>query len=164
MAGPLNLRLGYHYRNNDTATSQASGARDTLLAATYNFGPVKGHLGVGIDKGVNSSNPRNPGNPYGYAVAPLASTDSTDLLLGLSSVRGPHTLMASYVRKDDKTPRDQDAAQVAIGHRYALSRRTDTYLVLSHIGNRRGAGYTVGHASDTGTGNQVVSAGVRHLF
>lgn len=79
-------------------------------------------------------------------------------------MRGPHIWMASCVSKDDKTAPNQDAAEVALGHRYALSRRTDTYVVLSHIGNRRGAGYTVGHASDTGTGNQVVSAGVRHVF
>lgn len=163
-AGPLHVRLGYHYRNNDTPTTRTGGARDTLLAATYDFGPVKGHFGYGIDQGPNSSNPRNPGNPYGYAVAPVASTDSTDLLLGLSAVRGPHRFMASYVRKDDRTWRDQDATQLAIGHRYALGRRTDTYLVLSHIGNRHGAGYTVGHASDSGSGNRVCSAGVRHQF
>lgn len=164
LAGPLNVRLGYHYRNNDTAASQTSSGRSTLLAATYNFGPVRGHLGLGVDKGVNSSTPRNPGNPYGYAVAPVASLDSTDLLLGLSAVRGRHTWLASYVRKDDKTALNQDAVQVAVGHRYALSRRTDTYVVLSHISNHNGAGYTVGHASDTGTGNQVASVGIRHLF
>ena len=164
LAGALNLRLGYHYRNNDTATGQTSSARDTLLAATYKVGAVKGHFGYGVDKGVNSSNPRNPGNPYGYAVTPVASTDSTDLLLGLSAVHGPHTWLASYVRKEDRTVRNQDATQVAIGHRYALSRRTDTYIVLSHIDNRNGASYTVGHASDTGTGNQVASVGVRHVF
>lgn len=160
MAGPLTVRLGYHYRNNDTA----SPARNTLLGAIYDVGPVKLHLAYGIDKGDHSSLPRNAGNPYGSAVAPVASADSTDLLLGLSSVRDAHTFMASYVRKDDRTRYDQDAVQVAVGHRYALSRRTDTYLVLSHISNRRGAGYTVGHASDIGVGNQVLSAGVRHTF
>ena len=162
--GPFTARLGYHYRNNDSATGTASPARNTLLGAIYDAGPVKLHVAYGIDKGDNSSLPRNVGNPYGSATAPVPSTDSTDLLLGLSSARGAHTFMASYVRKDDRSRYDQDAVQVAMGHRYALSRRTDTYLVLSHISNRRGAGYTVGHASDIGVGNQVLSAGVRHTF
>lgn len=166
--GPLNVRLGYHYRNNDTdnniALARRSSARNTLLAATWDFGLAKAHLGYGVDKGLNSSALRNPGNPYGYTPAPTGSLDSTDLLLGLSRSLGPHTFMASLVRKDDRTEPDQDARQLALGHRYALSRRTDTYVSLAHIRNRRGAGYAVGHASETGTGNKAFAAGVRHQF
>jgi len=164
LAGPLNLRLGYHYRNSDTPTLQRSSARNTLLAATYQFTHIKAHLAWGIDKGVGSSILRNAGNPYGYASAPGPSEDSTDLLVGLSAARGAHTFMASFIHKDEKTARNQDAAQVALGHRYALSRRTDTYAVVSHISNRRGASYTVGHASDVGNSSRVYSVGVRHLF
>jgi len=164
LAGPLVLRLGYHYRNNDTLTRRTSSARNLLLGATYQFASVKAHLAYGIDKGVNSAILRNGSNPYGYAIAPTPSSDSTDLLVGLSAVRGAHTLMASYICKNDRTAFNQDATQVAIGHRYALSRRTDTYIAVSHISNQRGAGYTVGHASEIGSASQVYSAGVRHLF
>jgi len=164
LAGPLTLRLGYHYRNSDTPALQRSSARNTLLAATYQFAHMKAHLAWGIDKGVGSSILRNAGNPYGYASTPVHSEDSTDLLVGLSAVRGAHTFMASFIRKDDKTARNQDAAQFAVGHRYALSLRTDTYAAVSHISNRRGASYTVGHASDIGTASRVYSVGVRHLF
>jgi predicted porin len=162
--GALNLRLGYHYRNSDTPASRRGGARNWLLAATYAFGPVKAHVGYGVDKGADSSLPRNPGNPYGYAVTPAGSADSTDLLLGLSASAGRHTILASYVCKDDRTGLGQDARQLALGHRYALSRRTDTYLAVAHIRNRKGAGYTVGNASEAGTGNQAFSAGIRHQF
>ena len=164
VVGPLSLRLGYHHRNNDTPTRQITSARNVLLGAAYLFGSVKAHLAYGTDKGVNSAILRNPGNPFGYASAPVASTDSTVLLVGLSAVYGAHTFMASYIGKNDKTTFDQDATQVAIGHRLALSRRTDTYVAVSHISNRRGAGYTVGHASEGGTASQVYSAGVRHIF
>lgn len=160
--GPLMARLGYHQRSNLPAGS--SQARNTLLALTWDFGLFKAHAGYGVDKGVGSSAPRNPDNPYGHAAAPVDSRDSTDLLLGLSAVCGRHTWLASAVRKDDKTSFNQDAVQYALGHRYALSRRTDSYLVLSHISNRNGAGYTAGHASSTGSGNRALSAGLRHTF
>lgn len=162
--GALNVRLGYHYRNNDTAAGRRGSGRNTLLAATWDFGPVKAHLGYGVDKGFNSAALRNPGNPYGHAVTPLGSLDSTDLLLGLSRSSGPHSFMASYVRKDDRSAANQDAGQLALGHRYALSRRTDTYLSLTYIRNRNGAGYAVGNASELGTGNRALAAGIRHQF
>lgn len=164
LAGPLNMRMGYHYRNSDTPTLQRSSARNTLLAATYQFSHIKAHLAWGIDKGVGSSTLRNAGNPFGYESAPRPSEDSSDLLVGLSAVRSAHTFLASFVRKDDKTARNQDAVQVAIGHRYALSPHTDTYAAVSNTNNRRGASYTVGHASDIGNANRVYSVGVRHLF
>lgn len=163
-AGRLNLRLGYHYRNTDTPSIRRGGARNALLAATYGFGAIKAHLGYGVDKGAGSDAPRNPGNPYALSAAPAGSTDSTDLLLGLTASSGPHTLMVSYVRKDDRTGFDRDARQFAIGHRYVLSRRTDTCVALSRITNRNGAGYTAGNASEAGTGSRAISAGIRHQF
>jgi predicted porin len=163
-AGQLNWRLGYHYRNNDTPTSQRSSARNILLAATYDFKWFKAHFGYGIDKGVNSSALRNTSNPYGHAVTPVGSTDSTDLLLGLSATSDLHTFLVSYVYKNDKTGPGQDGRQIALGHRYALSKRTDTYLTWGHIDNRNGASYAVGGAIEAGTGNRAFGAGIRHQF
>jgi len=163
-SGALHVRLGYHYRNTDTPTLRRGSARNTLLAATWDLGVVKAHLGYGVDKGFDSSALRNSANPYGYVPAPSGSLDSRDMLLGLSKAAGLHTLMASYVRKDDRTAPNQDARQVSLGHRYALSRRTDTYLSLTHIGNRNGAGYAVGSAIEAGSGNKAIAAGLRHQF
>lgn len=161
-AGPIKARVGYHQRR--STTKDGGIARNTLLAITYNFGLFKAHFGYGVNQGINSSTPRNLDNPYGYTVAPVNSANSADWLLGLSAVHGRHTWLASCVRKDDRTLANQDAVQYALGHRYALSQRTDTYLVLAHISNRNGAGYTVGHASSTGTGNRAASVGVRYTF
>ncbi len=161
--GPLNVRLGYHYRNNDTATTKTSGGRDTLLAVTYNFGFLKAHFGYGIDQGVNSSIARSAANNFGHGL-PISSTDSRDLLLGVTVPFGPHTFLASYIHKDDKTALDQDANQYAVGYRYSLSKRTDLYASYAHITNKNGAGYTVGSSIEAGGGNGAYSVGIRHMF
>ncbi|MEC5217550.1 putative porin [Actimicrobium sp. GrIS 1.19] len=163
--GPIAVRLGYHNRNNDTATvTNTSAAKNTLLALTYDLSVVKLHLGYGVDKGTNSSILRNTGNPYGSAVAPIASTDSRDLLLGVTVPFGVHTLLGSYIRKDDKTGNNRDANQWAIGYRYALSKRTDLYSSYARIKNDNGAGYTVGSAIEAGSGDKAFNVGVRHTF
>ena len=162
--GPVVVRLGYHNRNNNTlADKSLSNARDTLLAMTYDFNVVKLHLGFGIDKGLNSS-PLRTVNAYGATVAPVGSTDSRDLLVGVTVPMGPHTLLASYIHKDDRNDLDQDATQYAIGYRYALSKRTDVYTSYARISNKNGAGYTVGSAIEGGSGDKAFNLGVRHTF
>lgn len=164
-AGPLKVRLGYHYRNNDTAqVRNLSPAKNTVLAAVYDFGVLKAHLAYATNKGLNSSPLRNAANPYGYAVAPVASVDSEDVLAGVTIPFGAHSVFASYIRKDDKTGPDQDASQAAIGYRYVLSKRTDIYSSYASIDNANGAGYTIGNASESGTGDRSFSLGIRHVF
>ena len=163
--GPQAVKLAYHNRNNDTATFKNAGsARTTVMTATYDFGPAKAHLAYGTDKGVNSAPLRNATNPFAYAVAPTPSTDSADLLLGVTVPVGVQTWMASYIRKNDKTAFNQDAEQFALGYRYYLSKRTDVYTAYARIRNKNGAGYTVGSAIEGGTGDRAVNLGLRHLF
>jgi predicted porin len=162
--GPLNVRLGFHGRNNDTGITQTSSGRSTLLGATYNFGAVKLHAAYGINKGVNSSPLRNTVNPYGTS-AIVASTDSADMLVGVTVPFGAqHTFLASYIHKDDKTKLNQDADQFALGYRYALSKRTDLYAMYAHIKNKNGAPYTVGSSIEVGSGNSAWNMGIRHMF
>lgn len=164
-AGPLQLRAGYHNRNNDTATLKNTGnARNAVLAAVYDFGVAKAHLLYGSNHGLNSSSLRNAANPFGRASLPMASTDSRDVLLGLTVPFGPHALLASYLRKDDRTARRQDASQLAIGYRYTLSKRTSLYAVYARIYNRNGASYTVGNSIEAGSGDRAASAGISHAF
>jgi predicted porin len=164
-AGPLRVRFGYHDRNNDTEELKGTeNARNALLAAVYDFGVVKAHVAYGTNRGLNSSPWRNTANPFGYAEAPVASTDSNDALLGVTVPFGPHALLASYIRKDDRTIRNQDANQVAIGYRYTLSKRTDIYAAYARIDNKNGASFTVGSAIEHGTGDRAASVGIRHSF
>lgn len=174
-AGPLNARLAHTHRNNDlTAAAGAAqtppvGAadrdigRNTLLAANYDFKVVKAFLAYGINEGTNSSPLPNTSNPFG-GVRPTASTDSRDLLLGATVPFGTNTLIVSVIDKDDRTVRDQDAQQWAIGVNHALSKRTSAYASYGKIKNRNGAGYTVGNNTDTGSGDVAYNAGVRHSF
>jgi predicted porin len=163
--GPLAVRLGYHNRNNDTAlVKNTSSAKDTLLALTYDFKVAKLHFGYGVDKGLNSSPLRNTANPYGRLVTPSASTDSRDLLLGVTVPFGVHTVLASYIHKDDKNTANQDANQWALGYRYALSKRTDLYASYARIKNDNGASYTVGSAIEVGSGDKAFNVGIRHAF
>ena len=164
-SGPLRVRLGYHNRNNDTAAIKNAGsAKNTVLAAVYDFGVVKAHVAYGVDKGLNSSLLRNTANPYGRPGTPVASSDSRDVLLGATIPSGPHTWMVSWIHKDDRGALDQDASQYALGYRYALSRRTELYTSIAHIVNRHGASYTVGSAIEGGSGNGAVDVGIRHAF
>lgn len=164
-AGPLQVRAGYHNRNNDTAVlKNTEDARNAVVAAVYDFGVVKAHVLYGANHGLNSSVLRNTANPFGRATIPVASTDSRDALVGLTLPFGPHTLLVSYIHKDDRTARNQDANQLAIGYRYALSKRTSVYAIHARIDNRNGASYTVGNASESGTGSRGTSFGISHAF
>lgn len=164
-AGPLRVRFGYHNRNNDTATlKNTDNARNAVLGAVYDFGIIRLHAAYGTNRGLNSSVLRNTANPFGYAITPVASTDSHDALLGVTLPFGPHALIASYLRKDDRTGRNQDASQAAIGYRYLLSKRTDVYAAYAHIKNKNGASYTVGSAIESGSGDRAASIGIRHTF
>jgi predicted porin len=166
-SGPLEVRLGYHNRNNDTASTTLAPARNTILAATYKFDVAKLHVAYAVNKGPFSSPLRNAANPFGYAVVPTAASitsDSTDALVGVSMPYGAHTLLASYIRKNDKTAANRDAVQWALGYRYALSKRTDFYSAYGLISNKNGASYTVGSSIEGGSGNRALEAGIRHTF
>lgn len=163
--GPLAVRLGYHNRNNDTATTtNTENGKNTLLAATYDFGMAKAHAAYGVNKGTNSSPLRNNTNPFGSLVAPTASTDSADWLVGATIPFGAGTVLVSYVHKNDKNAANRDASQWSVGYRYALSKRTDFYAAYADISNKNGAGYTVGSAIEAGSGDRAFNLGVRHSF
>jgi predicted porin len=168
-AGPLNVRLAYINKNSDVAAASGVAAisrtvgTNTLLAANYDFGVIKAYLAYGVDKGFNSAPLGNPNNPFG-GVRPTASTDGNEILLGLSAPLGAGSLVASLMRKDDKTSFNQDARAWGIGYLYSLSKRTTLYTVYGAIDNKNGAGYTVANNTETGTGDRAFNLGIRHNF
>ncbi|HEX9171414.1 MAG TPA: porin [Telluria sp.] len=165
-SGPLSARIGYN--NKDSSNAAVAGApkvigRNTLLAVNYKFLVAKTFLAYGINKGVNSAPLPNAGTPYSGPRA-TASSDSRDLLLGVAVPFGANTLLASYIRKDDRTGFNQDADQWAVGYTHALSKRTLAYTSYGKISNDNGAGYTVGNNTDAGSGDSAFNVGVRHTF
>lgn len=168
-AGPLNLRLAYNGRNGDTVAAAGTPAvtrgtgSNKLFAANYEVGIVRMYFAVGVDKGYNSAPLGNTSNPYGGA-APTASTDGREVLIGIAARISQGTLMASVMRKDDRTAYNQDASTWGVGYVHPLSNRTALYVAYGSIRNRNGAGYTVANNSEAGTGDRAYNLGLRHTF
>jgi predicted porin len=167
--GPLNVRLAYNSKNSDVAAAAGVAAlsrtlgTNKLLAANYDFHVIKAYFAFGVDKGFNSAPLGNANNPFG-GVKPTPSTDGNEILLGLSAPVGHGTLLASVMRKDDKTSFNQDARAWGIGYVYSLSKRTNLYTAYGTIDNKNGAGYTVANNTETGSGDRAFNLGLRENF
>ncbi|MRV72619.1 porin [Duganella sp. FT92W] len=140
--GPLNVQLAYHRLDNAAATDRT---RNTLLAASYNFGPVTAQGGVAVNRGAGTASSR-------------------DMVLGVTVPLHTGKLLASHVRHDDRTIAGKDASQWGIGYNYPLSKRTDIYSAYARIHNHKGSGFTVGNATDKGSGDTAFDLGLRHTF
>ena len=163
--GPLNARLVYNNKNTDVVGKPSvDTSRNTMFAANYDFQVVKAYFAYGADKGPLSAE-LPVANAFGAKVAPTNSLDSDELLIGAQvPVSQNDTIMASYIRKNDKTSFNQDADQWAIGYSHQLSKRTNAYLAYAKIKNKNGAGYTVGNNNEAGTGDKAFNVGIRHSF
>lgn len=166
--GPVNLSVAYQRKNSIIGAASMvpvddSSARNTLVAANVDFGIAKAYLGYGHNKGLDRS-VWDVDNPYGALAQTNPSTDSRDMLLGVSIPHGAYTLLASYIHKDDRSLLNQDANQVALGVTYAVSRHTGFYAAYAKIFNKNGGNYTIGNETDRGRGNSAVNVGVRHSF
>lgn len=149
--GAFNIKLAWASVNSSTSAN----GRDIFLGARYNFGPLIGYANYAINK--NNS------------VMGTVNKDSRDYLIGaVIPVAVAHKFIVSYIKKNDRTAQDNDASQIGLGYTYALSKRTDLYATYAHIHNHAAAGttgfYTVGNATELGSGNQSMAVGVRHLF
>ena len=167
--GPLNARLAYNNTSNENVVAaQSTGSgRNWLAAANYDFAVAKAYVAYGANKG-QSSALRNNTDRNAYSLTQLSaapSTDSNNILVGATVPVGPAgTVMASFIRTNDKTRFNADADQWAVGYSYALSKRTSTYASYAKIKNKNNAGYTVGNNSNVGTGDKAFNVGVRHSF
>ncbi|HEU5437077.1 MAG TPA: porin [Telluria sp.] len=169
-SGPWVLRAAHQNRSlGGAAPLTALGAngveaKNSVIAANMRMGFGTAYAAYSVSRGYASSPLWNPDNPYSAAISTTPSTDSRDMLIGVAvPVRGA-TLLASFIRKNDRDQANQDANQLALGATYAMSRRTDFYAAYSRINNRNGAAYTVGNASSRGAGTSAINVGMRHAF
>jgi predicted porin len=165
--GPVTVRLAHQSANTRLAAGTPASdttAKNTVLAGNMKFAMATAYGAYGVNKGVGSSPFWNADNPYGAAVPSTPSTDSRDALLGVAVPFGATTVMASYIYKDDRNQANRDANQIAVGATYAMSKRTDVYGAYSRIKNKHGAAYTVGNATEAGTGCIAFNVGMRHAF
>ncbi|MES2740249.1 MAG: porin [Pseudomonadota bacterium] len=166
--GLLTLSVA-HQRKRNVAEATGSApaadlsARSSLVAANMRVGAATAYAAYGRSQG-DSGLPWDSANPYGALALSTPSTDSRDVLMGLSIPYGATTLMASFIRKDDHHLANRDASQIALGMTYSMSRRTDLYAAYAKIKNRHGAAYSVGQPGEPGRGDSAVNVGVRHAF
>lgn len=163
-SGPLYVGAGY---NDTNGVSGTLGRRNLNIGGTYDFGVVKLHL-----FGQHTRSPATAsvlGNEYVAA---------RDAMVGVTVPVGNASIMASYVRHDDRADGialcvsatnttgtcNHDASQIGVGAMYALSKRTSLYTAFAKINNLHGAVFTVGNATDAGTGNKAFNLGVVHNF
>jgi predicted porin len=163
----VNVHLAYNNRDSSVATGTGAVpvqiGRNLLLAGNVTVNGNKLFGAIARNRGINSATLPNTGTPYG-GVKPTSSTDSVDWLVGFTMPVSGGSVIGSYIRNNDKTSFNQDASQLAIGYVHRLSTRSNIYTSFAHIKNSNGAGYTVGHGSEAGTGNRAFNLGLRHSF
>lgn len=138
--GPLVVKLAHHNGRNATDTDAV---KNSFLGGSYNFGVAKAFLGYQTEKG-------------------LAALDRDDALVGVQVPFGAHTVMASYIRKNDKAATNNDANMLGVAYTYALSKRTNLYTSYVRIDNKNSLVYTT-KAGD-GSGDKEFNVGIRHKF
>ena len=167
--GPLTIRAAHQNRNAApvapaTPMGNNLDAKNAIVAANLRVGSATAYAAYSATRGWGNSPLFNPDNPYSASMASAPSTDSRDVLVGLALPCGPTTLLASYVRKNDRNLLNRDANQVAFGASHALSRHTDFYASYSRITNRNDAGNTVGNGGLRVAGSSALNLGMRHGF
>jgi predicted porin len=152
--GPINAVLAYDNVNNGSATTALTNTTKlTLLGGTYNFGVATAHLAFESEK-----------NDLG--------ADFRDWMVGVSAPVGAGNVMASFIKKQDRSsaPVSAGAKQYALGYTYAMSKRTNLYTSYARITNDSGAANFVGDASSggsapaAGSNSSAFTVGVRHKF
>ncbi|MFB9241758.1 porin [Massilia antarctica] len=158
--GPLSLRLGYANVNSiPVGPAPMTTGKTTMLGGVYDFRVVKLSLGVASNKGTVNVNTRIDPNP---------AAKSRDTILGVTLPVGAGNIRASAVFKHDRSPTDRNARQLGAAYNYFISKRTDVYIAYARIHNDVLAGatgfYTVGNATEAGSGNKAFNLGMRHSF
>lgn len=140
--GPIAVTFAHNNANNATDTNKT---KLSLLGGTYDFGVVKAH--AAFQKEDDD-----------------LALDARVLMVGASAPLGSGSLLASFIRRDDRRFTNNDADQLALGYVYNLSKRTNLYTAIARIKNDRAAAFTVGNATEAGSTNKAFNIGVQHRF
>ena len=148
-SGPVYAGVTYYDLGN--AAGNGAAKKVTTFGGSYDFGVIKLHA-------------------LGQKVSGTG-LDFFNLMGGVTVPLGGGQLMASYVKHNDRSTKDQDADQLGVGYIYPLSKRTSLYTSFARIQNHNVTGsgatlsaVTVGNATAAGTGNKAFNAGVVHNF
>lgn len=145
--GPVTAVAAYHHQNLVAGALDAGEARTMFLGGAYDFKAAKLHAAF-ADNRDKSATGANAGR-------------SRDWMLGVSAPLGAVTVMASYIRHDDRFVANADATMWALGATYGLSKRTNFYTSYSKV-NNEAAGTTA--SGVPGTDISWINVGIRHRF
>jgi len=165
-AGPITIRAAHQNRNVAKVTrinpvDITMAARNSIIAANMRFDWGTAYAAYSANRGWGNSPLFNPDNPYGAGISSVPSTDSRDVLAGVAvPVSHATTLLASYIRKNDRDPANRDARQIAVGATYAVSRKLDFYAAYSHIRHQSG----IQNANVRMGGGGAINLGMRRAF
>jgi len=152
-SGPAYVGLTFY--DVDNANGYGAARKNYLIGGTYDFGVVKIHALVQKSTGTNTA---------AQIAAGEATADVLDIMGGVTVPLAGGSLMGSFIHHNDRTSADKDANQIGVGYQYPLSKRTAVYTAFARIKNDNGAGWTVGNATATGTGDKAFNLGVVHNF
>jgi len=138
--GPVNVQFAYHNAKDVTGNGVI---KATMIGGTYDFGVAKLHAGFDTQKEENA--------------AGVTTGDARDWMLGVSAPVAGGTVLASYVKQDDRSAANDDNHQWALGYTYPLSKRTNLYTSYSDRNVAELGGARV-------TGLKKFNAGIRHTF
>jgi predicted porin len=145
--GPLTVVAAYHNQGQVAAGVDTGDSRTALIGGAFDLKAVKLH-------GAFATNRDKDG-------AGISVGNSRDYMLGVSAPVGPVSVMASYVRHDDRFVANADAAYWQLAATYSLSKRTNFYTSYSTIKNEA-AGTTGSGAA--GVNISWINVGIRHKF
>lgn len=139
-------------------------AKNSVIGANVKIGMAKAYAAYSASRGWGSSPLWNPDNPYGASLSATSSADSRDKLVGVALPLGQITLLASFIRKNDRDLANHDVDQLALGATYAISRSTDFYTTCSVTKSRNLAGQALSTSVMPGSKNAAINVGMRHAF
>jgi predicted porin len=178
--GPFAVGLGHNQRNNDVGQKSL---QSTAFGASAQIGP--GTLS-GLYATFKDNNPSGVSTlgaslatSVGAAAAAALQQAYTNALrqdgrlmhIGYKMPVGAHTLYVAYSTFDDKRAFNADTSSYGAAFTYALSKRTDFNVVLTHFDNKNlaqaapgQAGFLGGFTTSAGTDSNSLALGVRHRF
>lgn len=130
-AGPFAIGLAH----NEARGDDSSKVTDSNLGASYDLGVVK------------------------LAGIAQRSTSKNVYLVGATAPLLGGSLMASWIRLDDRSAAGNDASQIGVGYSRPLNKVLTAYVAYARIDNKRAAAYTVGNGTDDGSGNSAFNLG-----
>lgn len=137
--------VGFTFYDLSNSAGNGAAKKNFLFGGTYDFGVVKLHA-------------------LAQKTTGPSTLDVLDLMGGVTVPIAGGNLLASYIRHNDRTLANKDANQIGVGYNYPLSKRTAVYTSFARIQNQHGAAFTVGNATEAGTGNKSFDFGVVHNF